>query len=129
MGPKVQALSHYIFVRATKNDYREILSLMHDTYFKEEPTCHALGVTRNALLDEGALNAMAEGVSVVARCKYDGALVGAAVNESTHPWDPDMKEKFACSVCCPKVKRLLLFYAHVQRVARGLEEEFGAEGL
>ncbi|CAH1996457.1 unnamed protein product [Acanthoscelides obtectus] len=52
----------------------------------------------------------------VARCRYDGCIVGACINESSNPWDPSLKEKFACSVACPKVKQLMMFYAYLQKL-------------
>ncbi|KAJ8980604.1 hypothetical protein NQ317_010815 [Molorchus minor] len=108
--------SRYIYLRATKNDYQEIINLMHTSYYPDEPTCACLNITENPLLDESALHSLAEGTSMVARCKFDGTLAGACINESTSPWDPDIKEKIACGVNCEQVKRLLLFYAHMQRL-------------
>ena len=109
-------MSNYIILKATKDDFHEILKLKHDMYYTDEPTFYSLGVTHNPFLDESSLNTMAEGYSLLARCKYDGNLVGASINGSAHPWDPDMREKFACSIKCPKVRQIMLFYAHVQRL-------------
>ncbi|XP_060526828.1 uncharacterized protein LOC132702296 [Cylas formicarius] len=107
--------SKYHITRATKEDYDGIIKLMHESYYEEEPTCSCLGVTPNPVLDERRLRAMAEGYSLVAKCAHDGSIAGGAINESTHPWDPDLGEKLACSVKCPKVKQLILFYAYVMR--------------
>lgn len=90
---------------------------MWKAYYPDEPTASALGIgmKHNAVLDQHALQMLYEGVSVVAKCKYDGNIVGACINESTNPWDPDMSERFACNVACEKTRQLLLFWAHLER--------------
>ncbi|XP_056633891.1 uncharacterized protein LOC130443343 [Diorhabda sublineata] len=133
--------SQYIILRANKDDFPAILKVMHETFYNQEPTCFSIatkqnyqtekslifvdsqlqkpnqciGLKHNSIMDETVLQKMAEGITVVARCKNNGCVVGAAINESTNPWDPDLKEKLACSVQCPKMKHYLLFQAHVQR--------------
>ncbi|XP_057663807.1 uncharacterized protein LOC130898483 [Diorhabda carinulata] len=107
--------SQYIILRANKDDFPAILKVMHETFYNQEPTCFSIGLKHNSIMDETALQKMSEGITVVARCKNNGCVVGAAINESTNPWDPDLKEKLACSVQCPKMKHYLLFQAHVQR--------------
>ncbi|XP_023028095.1 uncharacterized protein [Leptinotarsa decemlineata] len=108
-------LSPYIILKPTKEDYETILKLMHEAYYPEEPTCFSLGIARNTVMDETALKNLAEGISLVARSKYDGCIVGACINETSNRWDPDLKEKLAASVQCSNVKQLLLFQAHIQR--------------
>ncbi|CAH1156173.1 unnamed protein product [Phaedon cochleariae] len=115
---KQQNLSPYIILKATKEDYDHVLKLMHECFYIEEPTCLSLNLNHNTILDETALKNMAEGITLVARCKYDGCIVGACINNTTNPWDPDLKEKLACNVQCTKTKQLLLFQAHVQRFPR-----------
>ncbi|KAJ8918155.1 hypothetical protein NQ315_011612 [Exocentrus adspersus] len=110
-----EQISPYIILRATKDDHLNILRLMQETYFVEEPTHYSLGVTKNQVLNERALSALAENMTVISRCKYDGRIVGACINVSAHCWDPDVQEKLACGVRCPKVRQLLLFLAHMQR--------------
>ncbi|KAJ8932858.1 hypothetical protein NQ314_014386 [Rhamnusium bicolor] len=103
-------------VKATKDDYHDIIKLKHEAYYKDEPTCYSLGITQNAFMDEYTMSALTEGMTLVAKCKYNGDIVGAAINEATHPWDPDMREKFACNLRCAKVRQLQLFYAYIQRL-------------
>ncbi|KAG5880742.1 hypothetical protein JTB14_025506 [Gonioctena quinquepunctata] len=112
---KDHKLSPFIILRATKQDYCPILDLMYKSFYKEDPTYHQLGITQNAVMDETAMKNMAEGITLVARCKNDGCIVGACINETTNKWDPDLKEKLAASVQCPNVRQLLLFQAHIQR--------------
>ncbi|XP_023310192.1 uncharacterized protein LOC111691489 [Anoplophora glabripennis] len=113
---KKENLSPYIILRATKDDHLKILKLMHECYFVDEPKCYSLGVNHNAILDEQTMSSMSQGMTLVARCKYDGSMVGGCINMSAHSWDADMTEKFACSVRCPKVRQLLLFHAQSQRL-------------
>ncbi|CAH1114080.1 unnamed protein product [Psylliodes chrysocephalus] len=107
--------SQYIILKANKDDYRPILKIMHEHFYKNEPTCVTLGIRPNAIIDETALKNMAEGITLVARCKHDGSIVGAAINETSNPWDPDLKEKLASNIECQKMKHWLFFQAHVQR--------------
>lgn len=53
---------------------------------------------------------------LVAKCKYNGCIVGASINASTNPWDPDMEEKLACKIQSDEIRKLILFYAHIMRV-------------
>lgn len=55
-------------------------------------------------------------VILVAKCKYNGCIVGACINTSTNPWDPDMEEKLACKIQSDDIRKLILFYAHIMRV-------------
>ncbi|KAF7280349.1 hypothetical protein GWI33_006125 [Rhynchophorus ferrugineus] len=112
---KVKEASPYIVVRASKEEYNDIIRIMHESYYPEEPTCSSLNITPNAVLDQRAIKAMEEGLTLVAKCKYNGCIVGACINESTSPWDPDMEEKLACTVKCEKTKKLLMFYAYLTR--------------
>ncbi|XP_030752554.1 dopamine N-acetyltransferase-like [Sitophilus oryzae] len=112
---KVKEISPYIIVRADKDEYNEVLNVMHESYYPEEPTCYSLKIAPNPILDERAMKAMEEGFTLVAKCKYNGCIVGACINESTSPWDPEMEEKLACAVKCDKLKKLLMFYAYMMR--------------
>lgn len=112
---KENNLSQYLIVKATKEDYRPVLEMMHTSYYPYEPTCSSLGIGPNLVMDERAMKDMVEGMSLVARLKTDGEIVGACINCSLHPWDPDQTEKLAFSCKCTKLKTLLLFYAHVTR--------------
>ncbi|CAG9829707.1 unnamed protein product [Diabrotica balteata] len=107
--------SQYLILKACINDYPKILESMHQYYYNFEPTCYSIGLHQNSIMDQIAMQKMAEGMTLVARCKYDGHIVGAAINESSNPWDPDLKEKLACHINCPQMKHWLLFQAHLQR--------------
>lgn len=91
---------------------------MWQSYFKEEPIIKSLGLgtTPNNIFDEHIIKALSQGLSLVARCRYDGCIVGAAINEGTCPWDPDAWDKFACTLCNINMRRLYQFYAYVQRL-------------
>lgn len=112
---KETELSQYIIVKATKDDYVPVLRVMHSSFYPDEPTCSCLGIGPNSVMDERTLMDMAEGMSLLARLKYGGDIVGACVNSSIYPWDPDQTEKLASSCKCNKLKTLLLFYAHMTR--------------
>lgn len=90
---------------------------MWQAYYPSEPTISSLGLgeKRNSVLDEMALRCLAEGVSVVAKCKYTGKIVGACLNESAVPWDADEKERIACRLSCERIQHILYFWAHVQK--------------
>ncbi|CAG9854692.1 unnamed protein product [Phyllotreta striolata] len=107
--------SKYIILKATKDDYDSVLKVMHECFYDSEPTCYALGIKPNAIIDETALKNMAEGKTLIAKCKFSGSIVGAAINETSNPWDPDQKEKLANHINCPKIKQWLLFQAYAQR--------------
>ncbi|CAH0554093.1 unnamed protein product [Brassicogethes aeneus] len=109
--------SDYIFLRANKSDTDAILDLMKISYYTEEPTYTALQIEDPKISLEGASRSLAEGLSYVARCRVNmmGVLWGASINCTSNPWDPDLKEKLACSVQDPKLRQLFLFYAHIQR--------------
>lgn len=90
---------------------------MWNSFYPDEPTTAGLGLGKkyNAVLEEHALHMLSEGVSLVAKCKYNGNIMGACINASTSPWDPDLLERFACNVACPETRQLLMFWAHLER--------------
>lgn len=90
---------------------------MWSSYFIDEPVYKALGIgtSPNHVMDEHVLKALSHGLSLIARCKYDGCIAGAAINEGTCPWDPDARDKFACSLCNMKLRQLHQFYAYLMR--------------
>lgn len=110
----------YILVRALPEDYNETIALMWNAYCPYEPTISTLGLGRkkNPLLDEAALHCLAEGVSVLAKCKYTGKIVGACLNESSVPWDSDEKERIACKSACMQIRHLFHFWAYVQQAPK-----------
>lgn len=107
--------SYYITVKAMREDYSPVLKMMHDAFYPDEPTCLCMGIKPNPVMDERVLKDLAEGMSLLAKHKYDGNIVAACVNCSLYPWDPDQTEKLANSCRCPKLKSLLQFYAHITR--------------
>lgn len=108
-------LSQFIIVKASKQDYRPALKVMHQSYYSDEPTCSCLGIQPNPVLDERTIKDMTEGMTLLAKQKQDGKIVGACINCSLYPWDPEQTEKLACSCRCNKLKSLLLFYAHITK--------------
>lgn len=93
---------------------------MWRAYYPDDPITKGLGLVgkyRNTVLDEAVQKTLCEGVTLVAKCKYDGCIVGAAINGSTTPWDADLMDKLACTVSCPKTRTLFHMYAHVHRAA------------
>lgn len=70
------------------------------------------------MLDEEILHCLAEGMSVIAKCRYTGKIVGACLNESSTNWDPDKTEKLACAVSCVQLRHLLNFWAYLQRAPK-----------
>lgn len=112
---KISEPSNYIISLAPERDHFTILKLMQEAYYPDEPTCASIGVQSNPVMQERARKFLREGLSLVARCKYDNCIVGACINCSIQPWDPNLTEKLACSVRDENVRTLLLFYAHVTR--------------
>lgn len=105
----------YITVKVSKDDYLPVLKLMHNAFYSHEPTCASLGIGPNPVMDERVIKDMAEGMSLMVKHKHYGDIVGACINCSVYPWDPDQTEKLASSCKCSKVKKLLLFYAYITR--------------
>lgn len=110
-----QERSDYVIELAQVNDFPTIMKLMQEVYYCDEPTCAALGVKSNPLMEKRAENFLHEGMSFVAKCRCNGNIIGACINCSVQPWDPDLTERLACSSRDEKVKTLLLFYAHITR--------------
>ncbi|XP_017769447.1 PREDICTED: dopamine N-acetyltransferase-like [Nicrophorus vespilloides] len=110
----------FIVTRAATSEACDILDLMWDAYYPDEPTTSFLGLgrNRNSVFDDQALKVLAQGYSIVARCKYNGSLVGASLNSITVPWDPKMTEKFACTLSDDKMTKLFMFFAYLQKVPR-----------
>lgn len=107
--------SQYITVKISKEDYLPVLKVMHNAFYSHEPTCASLGIGPNPVMDERAIKDMAEGMSLMVKHKHNGDIVGACINCSVYPWDPDHTEKLASSCKCSKMKKLLLFYAYMTR--------------
>lgn len=116
LAAKIHA-SSYIIMRAAPTDFDDMLDVMWQCYFPDEPCVRSLGLgrERNAVFDEQMLDVMKKGLSIVARCKYNGVIVGGAINNSTNPWDPDLTERHACTLADPDMRELYLFWAYVQR--------------
>lgn len=93
---------------------------MWESYYPYEPTVTSLGlgVRKNPLLDEVALHCLAEGVSVLAKCKYTGKIVGGCVNGSSVPWDSAKLERIACSSACVQTRHLFHFWAYLQQAPK-----------
>lgn len=103
-------------MRPTVDDYDEILCLMRRAYYPDEPTTYSLAFKPTPFFEDLTVQALSEGYSLIAKCKYNGDILGASINETTHSWDPDIKDSLACKVGDVKSRQLLHFYAHMQRV-------------
>lgn len=95
---------------------------MKKSYYRHEPVSFALKITPNPLLDELTKKILCEGLTIVAKCRHDGKLVGACINGTVNKWDADLQERIACSVSSENVKQMLLFFAHVTRKAQLFEK-------
>lgn len=93
---------------------------MWSSYFPHEPSASSIGLgnKRNPIIDEVLMRCLSEGLSVAAKCKYTGKIVGACLNESTVPWDPDKMDRLACSISCVKTRHLFHFWAFLQRAPK-----------
>ncbi|KAJ3628158.1 hypothetical protein MTP99_015483 [Tenebrio molitor] len=109
-------VQNYLIVRPTSDDYECILSLMRRAYYPEEPTTSSLLFKPTVVFEDHTIQSLCEGYSLIARCKYNGDILGACINETTHCWDPDVKDSLACKVNDVKSRQLLHFYAYMQRV-------------
>ncbi|XP_018326518.1 uncharacterized protein LOC108737886 [Agrilus planipennis] len=107
--------SHYLIHRPQPDEYCEILRLLWECYYPEEPTTLSLGLghCHNPVMDEDSLRGLSEGLSLVARCKYTGDIVAGSVNRTACPWDAEEMERFSCSLTCPKLKSYTKFNAHL----------------
>ena len=109
--------SPFMIIRPDSNDFDEILDLMWKSYYRDEPMVKYLGLgrKRSNVFDEITLDALGQGLSLAAKCKQDGSIAGVAINEGSCPWDPDITDKFACTLSNAKMRQLFQFYAYVQR--------------
>jgi hypothetical protein len=89
---------------------------MRRAYYPEEPTTSSLLFKPTVVFEDHTIQSLCEGYSLIARCKYNGDILGACINETTHCWDPDVKDSLACKVNDVKSRQLLHFYAYMQRV-------------
>ncbi|RZC34600.1 dopamine N-acetyltransferase, partial [Asbolus verrucosus] len=117
---------NFLILRATPDDYDKILKLMRRAYYPEEPTTSSLAFKPTAVFEDSTIKILSEGYSLIAKCKYNDDILGACINETTHCWDPEMKDKLACKVGCVKSRQLLHFYAHMQRVPN-LWKKYGVQ--
>jgi len=107
----------FIILRASPEDTEEILDLMWESYFPDEPITKSTGLhlQRNEIFDQETTNTLSKGISLIARCKYNGCLVGGCINNVLCPWDADMMEKFACTLKNEKMAELYMFFAYLIR--------------
>ncbi|KAL3276615.1 hypothetical protein HHI36_011987 [Cryptolaemus montrouzieri] len=96
---------------------------MKKEFYPNEPTCKAIGITDPTILLDKSLAILSQGVSLVAKCRNTGKMLGLALNEKTMPWDIELYYKLADEVKCKKIKTLLKFYAYVLR-STNLFEKF-----
>ncbi|XP_044756773.1 uncharacterized protein LOC123315227 isoform X1 [Coccinella septempunctata] len=104
-----------VIVPPTHNDYNDVLKFMKKEYIPNEPTCKSLGITSCSILMDRILLNLSQGYSLIAKCKNTGNIMGVAINEKTSPWDADLVDKIAHSVQCPNLRKVLRFYAFLER--------------
>lgn len=89
---------------------------MRRAYYPEEPTSSSLAYKPTVVVEEETIKTLCQGYCLIAKCKYNGDILGGAINETTHSWDPDMTDNLACKVRDVKTRQLLHFYAYMQRL-------------
>lgn len=106
-----------MIVRATSADCKPVTEALYKSYYPEEPTFVAagLGGEHNCVFDDIVAKDLSEGLTLLARSKECGNIVGACINRRSCPWDPDQLDQFACNLACNKTRLLMHFYAHVAR--------------
>ncbi|XP_046430850.1 arylalkylamine N-acetyltransferase 1-like [Neodiprion fabricii] len=111
-----QQATHQYYTRlARTQDHEAIMNVMCDTYLKCEPSIVNIGLsgmelpTLNLMIRKG----MKEGMTIVAVRGDDEAVIGAAVNTGSCPWNPDHLLRFAKCCQCGPIQDLLTFYAYV----------------
>ncbi|KAB0800450.1 hypothetical protein PPYR_06190 [Photinus pyralis] len=107
----------FLIVKAHRNEYPCIIEMLWKYYYPDEPTVSSLGLGQNynPIFDQEALRYLTEGYSFVAKCRHTGDIVGACINTSACPWDPDQLDKVARTMKDAKLRQLYHFYAHIQR--------------
>lgn len=107
----------WVIVRATTADCAPLIEVMYRSYYPAEPTFLAAGLCceRNSSFDVAVAKDLSEGLTLLAKTKECGTIVGGSVNRRSCPWDPDALEQFACNLACNKTRLLLNFYAYVAR--------------
>lgn len=119
-----------VVLPATKNEYPEILSMMWTSYYPHEPTTNYLGLGNkyNPAMDDCAMKTLTQGLTLVAKCKITGKIIGACLNEAASKWDSDLMDRLASTVSCKKTKQLFHFWAYVQRAPQ-LYEKFNVDTI
>ncbi|KAK9874625.1 hypothetical protein WA026_005454 [Henosepilachna vigintioctopunctata] len=112
---KLKEHNTVIIVSPTCVDYKNIANFMKEHYFPNEPTCQALGVKGYTILLDQMIASLTQGLSLVAKNKTTGEIMGVALNEKTTPWDADLNDKLAVTIQCDNLKKLLHFYATLER--------------
>lgn len=93
---------------------------MEQSYFPDEPSTKSLeaGYAYHPVFEREVFETLEHGYSIVAKCKWTGCIVGAALNFATTDRYPHNLRKFACRVCDERIKHLLLFYAYLQEAPK-----------
>ncbi|KAK5649310.1 hypothetical protein RI129_000339 [Pyrocoelia pectoralis] len=125
-GQKKTVENPFLILRAQRQEYGCIMEMMWRFYYPDEPTVASLGLGHkyNPIFDEEALRCLTEGYSFVAKCKYTGDIVGACINNTACPWDPDQLDQMAKTMKDVNLRQLYHFYSYVQR-APLLWQQFG----
>ncbi|XP_043269186.1 arylalkylamine N-acetyltransferase 1-like [Venturia canescens] len=107
----------YIKTRiALPNDFRRVMELMCQAYFKKEPSLVNIGLASEEQPPPILLNLMyqqlREGMTIIAEDR-ENCIVGAAINAGSCPWEPENLIEYAERCERGSVRDILKFYAYV----------------
>ncbi|XP_044756774.1 uncharacterized protein LOC123315227 isoform X2 [Coccinella septempunctata] len=110
----MHAEPQFLIGKAKPHEYDIIVREMYRSFYPDEPVSFSLKFRCDPKLDELAYTALDENLSVVVKCKYSGELIAASINRTTNPWDPNLLDRLACTLCS-KGKHILHMRAHLMR--------------
>ncbi|KAK9874624.1 hypothetical protein WA026_005453 [Henosepilachna vigintioctopunctata] len=113
--------------RPEKCEFDLIVKEMYRSFYPDEPVSFSLKFRCDPKLDELVYEALSENISVVAKCRYSGELLAASINRTTNPWDSNLLDRIACTLCT-KGKNILHLRAHLMR-AHDLWKYYGVQKI
>ncbi|KAL3276616.1 hypothetical protein HHI36_011988 [Cryptolaemus montrouzieri] len=117
----------FIIEKAKLNEHDILVREMYRSFYPDEPVSFALKFRCDPKLDELVYDALAENLSVVVKCKYSGDILAACINRTTNPWDPNILDRIACTLCS-RGKSILHLRAHLMR-AHDLWNYYGVQKI
>ncbi|KAK9870766.1 hypothetical protein WA026_009727 [Henosepilachna vigintioctopunctata] len=107
----------YIMCQPMVEEFETVLDIVNRIYFRKEPSLKFLGIKMNPFLERQFIDKLKEGVSIMAKCKYTGRIVGIALNETIKPWEHEIIAKQAKSQKCAKTKEMMMFWAYLTKTS------------